>query len=386
MAVFISYRRGGSSEETAKTIYEELSGEYEVFLDKESLGGGRFAPEIERQIRECDDYLLIIEKTTFDRCNEPGDWILHEAGIVREYEKNIIPVFVDGNSYKDKAPDELRFVYEYNGIKWTEEDPVVRLKRLLVSCRKYDLYVDYDHHWFTLTEGSVEVLKEICRKFTEHYRVKTPVNVHFNNIEGIVAGEMMTPDKAENKDQFLAYTKQTDDYRRMLKRMEKKLAYAIEIMLMDRFLDKYAHDLCAEYAEKYGVDKCYFIDSEGDRQPYWTVFLWVRIIEQMLKNCTPFGMDNEYHNEYYLHLEAILYNANLCFKTHVEIDPDDPQFVLFAGSLDYYQMPRASLLTIVYPDFFFYLGEKKAEDPDRFNIVSQYPGALRLDSYGFAPA
>ena len=106
-SVFISYRRKGGSY-ISGSIYRALKDEYDIFLDRESLKSGRYDIAIKNKIAECTDFILIVTKNTFDRCDEPEDWITNEVRDAIHAEKNIIPVFVGIKDFPDNVPDYLK--------------------------------------------------------------------------------------------------------------------------------------------------------------------------------------------------------------------------------------------------------------------------------------
>lgn len=120
MSVFISYRRD-SGRSTAEAVYRALCGEYDVFLDTESLKNGYFGSAIKEQIENCDDFIVIVNETLFDRCSEPEDWILNEAAIALKMKKNIIPIFVGIEKFPANVPKPLEGICRYNGIFWNDE-------------------------------------------------------------------------------------------------------------------------------------------------------------------------------------------------------------------------------------------------------------------------
>ena len=113
MSVFISYRRD-SGRSTAEAVYRALCGEYDVFLDTESLKNGYFDSAIKEQIENCDDFIVIVNETLFDRCSEPEDWILNEAAIALKMKKNIIPIFVGIEKFPANVPKPLEGICRYN--------------------------------------------------------------------------------------------------------------------------------------------------------------------------------------------------------------------------------------------------------------------------------
>ena len=121
--IFISYRRDGSDAH-ARIIYDKLKNlGFRVFLDFESLFSGGFRRNVINAIKECTDFILLIPKGGFDRCKEEADLFREEIKTALEFDKNIIPVFVNDfemPSYQD-LPDDIASIAELNGIDCSME-------------------------------------------------------------------------------------------------------------------------------------------------------------------------------------------------------------------------------------------------------------------------
>ncbi len=139
--IFISYRRDGSDAH-ARVFYEKLKDKgYTVFLDFESLFSGGFEPNIMNAIDDCDDFILLLPKDGFSRCNDENDLLrkeIHQAIIMK---KNIIPIFIGGFVMPNKKdlPDDICIITEKNWFACTMEyfDAVFeKLLRNLVSIPK----------------------------------------------------------------------------------------------------------------------------------------------------------------------------------------------------------------------------------------------------------
>ena len=121
--IFISYRRDGSDAH-ARIIYDKLRNlGFRVFLDFESLFSGGFRKNVIEAIKECTDFILLIPKGGFDRCEEESDLFREEIKTALDFNKNIIPVFV--NDFKmpnsKDLPDDIASITERNGIHCSME-------------------------------------------------------------------------------------------------------------------------------------------------------------------------------------------------------------------------------------------------------------------------
>ncbi len=135
--IFISYRRDGAFE-TASLIAEKLrNAGYKVFLDVESLRSGKFNEQLYAVIEQCTDFILILPKDGLERCANEGDWLRLEVLCAMQHNKNIIPVMLNGFTWPQVMPEELKGLNEYQSIAAGGHEyfdaSVDRLKRYLKS-------------------------------------------------------------------------------------------------------------------------------------------------------------------------------------------------------------------------------------------------------------
>lgn len=96
MRVFVSYHRA-LSVWPAITIQRYLAERgVDVFLDQESISSGRFENVVLNEIKARDHFVLLIAKGTPDRLRNPDDWVAREVSYALEYQKNVIPILLDG--------------------------------------------------------------------------------------------------------------------------------------------------------------------------------------------------------------------------------------------------------------------------------------------------
>lgn len=135
--IFISYRRDGAFE-TASLIAEKLrNAGYKVFLDVESLRSGKFNEQLYAVIEQCTDFILILPKDGLERCANEGDWLRLEVLCAMQHNKNIIPVMLNGFTWPQVMPEELKGLNEYQSIAAGGHEyfdaSIDRLKRYLKS-------------------------------------------------------------------------------------------------------------------------------------------------------------------------------------------------------------------------------------------------------------
>ena len=134
--VFISYRRDGG-DNLAQLLYDRLTQRgYRVFLDIESLRGGRFNKAILDTMDGCRDVIAVLPPEGLKRCADPEDWVLLELSHALKQKKNLVPVLMRGFQWPRPMPRGLEGLETYNGVADNKDyfDAVVdRLVTLLQS-------------------------------------------------------------------------------------------------------------------------------------------------------------------------------------------------------------------------------------------------------------
>jgi tetratricopeptide (TPR) repeat protein len=94
--VFISYNRASGSK-AARQIFEALrSTDFNIFLDEEELGSGRFTEVILNQIGLREHFIIVITPETIDILCNVESWPHRELSRALELKKNVIPILVNG--------------------------------------------------------------------------------------------------------------------------------------------------------------------------------------------------------------------------------------------------------------------------------------------------
>jgi len=120
--VFISYRRKGGFD-TAKLIYDRLRMDgYSVSFDIDTLENGDFGNELEKRVKKCKDFLVILSPGVFDCFSETGydpkdDWVRREIVCALQANKNIIPLLLDDFAYPRRLPADIKELNRKNGIE-----------------------------------------------------------------------------------------------------------------------------------------------------------------------------------------------------------------------------------------------------------------------------
>ena len=105
MKVFISYRRAITAGQAGR-LYDRITQtkpNWTVFLDVEEIPAGvMFDTYISNEIDTSDVFLLLLARGTFDRINQPDDWVRKEIELALNKKSiQVIPVLVDGFAMPD---------------------------------------------------------------------------------------------------------------------------------------------------------------------------------------------------------------------------------------------------------------------------------------------
>jgi len=124
--IFISYRRKGGYD-TAKLIYERLKMDgYSVSFDLDTLENGNFGSELEKRIKKCKDFIIILNTGIFDCFTEPDynpkdDWVRIEISCALMANKNIVPLKMEDFAYPKRLPNDIKDITKINAIDLSPE-------------------------------------------------------------------------------------------------------------------------------------------------------------------------------------------------------------------------------------------------------------------------
>lgn len=113
--VFISYRR--SSYESANLIATRLKAAgYKVFFDLETMRSGPFNKQLYSVIENCKDFILVLPPNALDRCVNEDDWVRKEVLHALEFNKNIVPILLNGFKWPGTMPTGMENLCMYQGV------------------------------------------------------------------------------------------------------------------------------------------------------------------------------------------------------------------------------------------------------------------------------
>ena len=118
--VFLSYRRANIP--WALTIFQNLKRHgYDVFIDYKGIASGSFERVILDNIGSRAHFLVLLTPSALNRCREPGDWFRREIETAVDLQRNIVPIFLKGFSFKSpqiasQLTGKLAALQSYNGL------------------------------------------------------------------------------------------------------------------------------------------------------------------------------------------------------------------------------------------------------------------------------
>lgn len=278
--IFISYRRGGGSE-AARSLYDLLSARYDVFYDMNSLRSGRFDEDIEQAIDSCTDFLLVMSDGLFDRFYEDGDWIRRETERALRQKKNIIPILLDGFVPPRSTDPLIDALVHYNGVRLC--DAAARLPDFLKSNERCVLAVDVvEDGEYRLSDGAIEALKTFYRGSL--MSGEREVHVVLSLPDPMAVAEKLVPSElVGDKRKYALINASQLPIRRHRSRADH-VALAIELMLADTVNIESAG--LWSYLSGDPLTNEHFLDGRGEIRSYYTVAVWVRVIEELLREFT----------------------------------------------------------------------------------------------------
>lgn len=370
MSIFISYRRVGGGE-AASAIYQALSPDYRVFMDTLSLRNGQYTPQIEKHLKECSDFILIVNPTLFDRCSEPGDWVYHEIATALKDGKNIIPVFVQADQFPDNIPSELACVTQYTAITWSSSPTIHQtLCDFLVSNERRVLTFIREGNDVRLDTQSRDSLRALFeRTFVNGYQ---PVDIDIR---------LADPEDFSNlvidRDILRTYGMNTavkDARQTVMHNLEIKktiLETAIAFMLQDEMVASAATTVRHQLCERNGITSCAQWDAAHNIRDYGPYYLWIEMIHELAKELV---FDRLYvsinqHGKYFpidVWRETQAGEEIWGFLTFVRVDPEAPDYQRFRETItllrcyaDIMDIPKTDLAFRVYPDLYYHMARLK---------------------------
>lgn len=140
--IFISYRNDGVGNNFATRITNDLRNSgYSVYFNPDEARSDDFPERIKQAIRECKDFICIVTDGYLDQLisDKKNCWIREELLHAKEYEKNIIPLLINGASMPgddSELPENVRFFSKIDAYVFPEQyinSPYSLLCKVLLS-------------------------------------------------------------------------------------------------------------------------------------------------------------------------------------------------------------------------------------------------------------
>ncbi len=146
--IFISYRRDGGADR-AHLIYNILNeAGYDVFMDIHGLNNGKFPQALEKNVKSCKDFVLILSKHMFQDEREE-DYVLKEIDIAVSEGKNFILLSPEKDFWtNEKPPKEVPDLDKMNYCYLPDNDQVatILLSRDFISKKKRPISYQSSKH------------------------------------------------------------------------------------------------------------------------------------------------------------------------------------------------------------------------------------------------
>ncbi len=131
--VFLSYRREGSVD-LARHVAERLSRARNigVFFDYKSLRAGPFPDAIERAVKQCDIFTLIVGPKTWARIDTPEDWVRREIELALDQQRLIIRLIGEGTAPDaTPLPESIADIKRWNYIMIDSQNFEAAVQKLI---------------------------------------------------------------------------------------------------------------------------------------------------------------------------------------------------------------------------------------------------------------
>jgi len=129
--VFISYRRTEGAA-MARLVYNTLKKRgLNPFLDVIDLGGGKFGPQLLREIKNRAAFVLILTPGSLERCVRKDDWLRQELVHAIGHNKKVIPITAPGFQWPPQVhPKEIAPLAQFQAVAYSHEHHEESMKKL----------------------------------------------------------------------------------------------------------------------------------------------------------------------------------------------------------------------------------------------------------------
>ena len=263
---------------------------------------------------------------------------------------------------------------------------------LIYHKHTYTLVVERNGNSICLDRASVDSLKSIYREFKNRQRYPISVDLRIKDYDDLAVLRERDDLRKNYGDDFAKY-EASQTLRKKYRANKDAFNTAIEYMLQDEMLDSCALLERQRYVDEYGLAACSYKDEYGIFCDYWTVFLWIEIVTEMVEELI---VDRYYKYGNDRSMTAIDCCARtrqgndlwyfVSYLSNDQCDKKDPDILrkLRWAGCDYFDIPRSELIAHVYPDFFLNIGLLKSNHTQRFEeLVRKNAKVFNLYHYTF---
>lgn len=135
--IFVSYRRDTGGFLAGRIVDRLRMKGYRVFFDIESMSSGVFNEQIFKAIDECEDFILVLQQGSLDRCVNDDDWVRKEIEYAFKQNKNIIPIWTSDFAFPENVPDSISGLRQIEGVALSTDyfDAFVERVDNFINCK-----------------------------------------------------------------------------------------------------------------------------------------------------------------------------------------------------------------------------------------------------------
>lgn len=240
-------------------------------------------------------------------------------------------------------------------------------------------------------------LKELYREFPKHGTKPVDIIFDISCITGSreIAEFLLRDDIASQYGYESALHVAEQELLTRIKAVKELLTVAFCHLFQDEMVDSYAARNSKRYVEKYGMQNCSYIDVDGIGNPsyYWTPYLWIEIVEEILKELLYSRYEFYYNSHDYIPIDCVARNRNgeevwsfgSCMpRSQLECENKEIYWQLSHGCADMYDMPTQTLAEHILPDLYINISLLKTRNPHEAEaLLINYPILFNLSYYSF---
>ena len=244
-----------------------------------------------------------------------------------------------------------------------------------------------------LDEASLEKLKKLSEKLP--WKKRFPIKVSLEPIDfDAIATLLNREDIVRIRGYVISAFEADQTLRKNFFGKKEILEAAIEFMLQDTLLDAWAHMASMstdEYEKRYGIQNCFYFDENGIQHGYWSYFLWVDIIDELVKELLMSRADYYRDTGSMISIDCWvstkrgeeIWNFNSFFPSNIKDKKAGKMWSYLSWrDCNCMDVPLNIRIKHLCPDLYYNMGELKATEAKRFEeLLERFPNAFDLLHY-----